>query len=66
MRYRKNINCLTTNELHDLREALAAMYALPASDSNSFAATPLCERIPMPTMLNLAIPLCAIKPPAPT
>jgi hypothetical protein len=37
MRYRKNINCLTTNELHDLREALAAMYALPASDPNSFA-----------------------------
>jgi hypothetical protein len=25
MRYRKNINCLSTNELHDLREALAAM-----------------------------------------
>jgi hypothetical protein len=37
MRYRKNINCLTTDELHDLREALAAMYALPASDPNSFA-----------------------------
>jgi hypothetical protein len=30
-------NCLTTDELHDLREALAAMYALPASDPNSFA-----------------------------
>jgi hypothetical protein len=37
MRYRKNINCLTADELHDLREALAAMYALPASDPNSFA-----------------------------
>lgn len=37
MRYRKNIDCLTTDELHDLREALAAMYALPASDPNSFA-----------------------------
>jgi hypothetical protein len=37
MRYRKNINCLTTNELHDLREALAALYALPAGDPNSFA-----------------------------
>ena len=37
MRYRKNINCLTANELHDLREALAAMYALPAGDPNSFA-----------------------------
>src|SRR5690606_18610467 len=37
MRYRKNIDCLSTDELHDLREALAAMYALPASDPNSFA-----------------------------
>jgi hypothetical protein len=37
MRYRKNINCLSTDELHDLREALAAMYALPAGDPNSFA-----------------------------
>ena len=37
MRYRKNLNCLTTDELHDLREALAAMYALAATDPNSFA-----------------------------
>jgi hypothetical protein len=37
MRYRQNINCLSVNELHDLREALAAMYALPAGDPNSFA-----------------------------
>ncbi|HET9269311.1 MAG TPA: tyrosinase family protein [Vicinamibacterales bacterium] len=37
MRYRKNINCLSADELHDLREALAAMYALPPSDPNSFA-----------------------------
>ena len=34
--YRKNINCLTNDELHDLREALAGMYALTASDPNSF------------------------------
>ena len=37
MRYRKNINCLSSDELHDLREALAAMYGLPATDPNSFA-----------------------------
>jgi hypothetical protein len=37
VRYRKNINCLSADELHDLREALAAMYALPSSDPNSFA-----------------------------
>ena len=35
--YRKNIDCLTDEELHDLREALAAMYLLPASNPNSFA-----------------------------
>ena len=37
IRYRKNIDCLTVNELHDLREALAAMYLLPITDPNSFA-----------------------------
>lgn len=35
--YRKNINCLTADELHDFREALAEMYTLPASNPNSFA-----------------------------
>jgi hypothetical protein len=35
--YRKNIDCLTESELHELREALAEMYALPASNPNSFA-----------------------------
>lgn len=34
--YRKNINCLTTNQLHDLREALTEMYNLPVSDGHSF------------------------------
>ncbi|MBA3432292.1 MAG: tyrosinase family protein [Actinobacteria bacterium] len=37
IRYRKNIDCLTTNELHDLREALSGIYLLPASNPNSFA-----------------------------
>lgn len=35
--YRKNINCLTSDELHELRETFAAMYQRPASDPNSFA-----------------------------
>jgi hypothetical protein len=35
--YRKNIDCLSTEELHSLREALAAMYLVPASNPNSFA-----------------------------
>jgi hypothetical protein len=37
MRNRKNIDCLTTEELHDLREGVAALYSLPASNPNSFA-----------------------------
>jgi len=28
LHYRRNINCLSTNELHDLREAIATMFAL--------------------------------------
>lgn len=37
MRIRKNINCLSSNELHDLREAFAALYRLPESHPNSYA-----------------------------
>lgn len=37
MRDRTDIDCLSTDELHDLREALAKMYTLPAGDPNSFA-----------------------------
>ncbi len=36
MRIRKNVTCLSTDELHDLREALAALYALPASSADGF------------------------------
>jgi hypothetical protein len=35
--HRKNINCLSSDELHNLREAFAAMYQLPASNPHSFA-----------------------------
>lgn len=34
--YRRNINCLSTNQLHDLREALATLYALPGTDKHSY------------------------------
>lgn len=37
MRYRKNVDCLSTDELHELRETLANMYLLPVGDANSFA-----------------------------
>ena len=35
-RYRRNINCLTADQLHDLREALDEIYALPVGAKNSF------------------------------
>lgn len=38
IRYRRNIDCLGTNALHDLREALATMFTLPAADEHSYAA----------------------------
>lgn len=31
--YRRNINCLTANQLHNLRSALNKMRALPAVDN---------------------------------
>jgi hypothetical protein len=37
MRNRRNINCLATEELHDLREAFTGLFALPATDPHSFA-----------------------------
>ena len=37
IKYRRNINCLSATQLHDLREALAEMYLLPASNEDSFA-----------------------------
>jgi hypothetical protein len=37
IRYRRNINCLTSDQLHDLRETLNALYQLPQADAHSFA-----------------------------
>jgi len=36
IRYRRNINCLSSDQLHDLREALAAIYVLPEAAKNGF------------------------------
>ena len=48
IRYRRNINCLTTNQLHDYREALAELYALPESADNSFAKIASLHGLPGP------------------
>lgn len=49
IRYRKNINCLTVNQLHDLREALTEMYALPGTDAHSFEKIAGLHGSPSPT-----------------
>jgi len=46
--YRRNINCLTTNQLHDLRETLAILYQLPASSPNSFLTIAGIHGMPAP------------------
>ena len=37
IRYRRNIDCLSDDQLHDLREALAELYTLPESTEHSYA-----------------------------
>jgi tyrosinase len=49
IRYRRNINCLTSDQLHDLREALAALYQLPESDAHSFAKIAGLHGFPSPS-----------------
>ena len=49
LRYRRNINCLTTDQLHDLREALAGLYALPGAAQNSFERIAGLHGNPSPT-----------------
>jgi len=48
MRIRKNINCLSKNELHDLREAFAGIYQLPDSNPSSFAQIAGLHGLPLP------------------
>lgn len=48
IRYRKNINCLTSDELHDFREALAIMFDLPGEDENSYEKLAGLHYLPSP------------------
>lgn len=48
IKYRRNINCLTNDQLHDLREALIELYDLPESDDNSFAKIASLHGLPSP------------------
>lgn len=49
IRYRQNINCLSSSRLHDLRETLAAMYALPADHPHSFLKLAGIHGLPTPS-----------------
>ncbi len=49
LRYRRNINCLTTDQLHDLREALTEIYALPGTANNGFERIAGLHGSPSPT-----------------
>ena len=49
IRYRRNIDCLTADQLHDLREALAEIYTLSAAAKNSFERIAGLHGNPSPT-----------------
>ncbi len=56
IRYRRNINCLSENQLHDLREAYQAIYDLPESSPNSFATLGGIHGLPSPTWCDHGSP----------
>ena len=56
IKYRKNVNCLTSDELHDLREAYAGMYALPASNYHSYEMIAGLHGGPSPTYCEHGYP----------
>lgn len=56
IRYRRNINCFTSNQLHDLREAYQALYDLPDPDPESFASLGGLHGDPAPTWCDHGTP----------
>jgi hypothetical protein len=56
IRYRRNIDCLSSDQLHDLREAYQALYDLLEADSNSFATLGGLHGSPAPTWCDHGTP----------
>ena len=56
IRYRRNINCLTENQLHNLREAFQAIYDLPESSPDSFATLGGIHGLPSPIWCDHGVP----------
>lgn len=56
IRYRRNVDCLTENQLHDLREAYQALYDLPEAAGDSFATLGGIHGLPSPTWCDHGSP----------
>lgn len=56
IRYRRNINCLTNDQLHDLREAFQGIYDMPEAGEDSFATLGGIHGLPSPTWCDHGAP----------
>ncbi len=56
IRYRRNINCLTSEQLHDLREAYQALYDMPEAAGESYATIAGIHGLPSPTWCDHGAP----------
>ncbi len=56
IRYRRNINCLSADQLHDVREAYQALYDLPEASSDSFATLGGLHGLPSPSWCDHGAP----------
>lgn len=56
IRYRRNINCLTEDQLHDLREAYQALYDMPDAAGESFATLGGIHGLPSPSWCDHGAP----------
>lgn len=56
IRYRRNINCLTSDQLHDLREAFQGIYDMPEAGGDSFATIGGIHGLPNPSWCDHGVP----------
>jgi hypothetical protein len=56
IKYRRNINCLTADHLHDLREAYQALYDMEESEGESFATLAGIHGLPNPSWCDHGAP----------
>ena len=56
IRYRRNINCITSEQLHDLREAYQALYDMPEAAGESYATIAGIHGLPSPSWCDHGVP----------